>query len=286
MKIYISVDMEGMAGICHPRQEYDDKIRFRRDMQQQVEWVIEGIQKSDKNSEVEEILIADSHGAGRHLCYDDLSEMDDRIYLVSGTPRPQYMMPAMDSSYDICFMVGYHSGVGELSANMDHSYYGRTFHDFRINGTYMNEATINGAYAGICHNVPVGLVIGDSALEKQLFEDNMMPWVEYVRTKDSLSFFAAKYRPKRLIHEETIEKVNKVLNKDFSEIPVYQIQAPYVLRIEMNMRSMFESAALVPRAKKIDGRTIEISFDDYEELFNSVVGIGGLTSSAYPNDVK
>ena len=30
MKIYISLDMEGMAGICSTRQETDDSIRFRK----------------------------------------------------------------------------------------------------------------------------------------------------------------------------------------------------------------------------------------------------------------
>ena len=56
MKIYISVDMEGMAGICHARQEYDDTVRFRKAMQQQVEWVIEGIQKSSKMTLVQKPL--------------------------------------------------------------------------------------------------------------------------------------------------------------------------------------------------------------------------------------
>lgn len=284
MKIYISVDMEGMAGICHPRQEMDDQIRFRKLMQQQVEWVIEGIQKSDKNAEIEEITIADSHGAGRHLSYDELSDMDDRIYLISGTPRPQYMMPAMNSDYDIAFLVGYHAGVGELSANMDHSYFGRTFHDLKINGHFMNEATINSAYAGY-HSVPVGLVIGDSGLQKQLIDNKMMPWVEYVKTKDSLSFFSAKFRPKRILREETIEAVCKVLDKNINQIPKYKIEAPYTLRIEMNMRSMFDRAAMFPGAKQIDGRTVEIVFDDYEELFDAVVALGYITSSAYPFDV-
>ncbi len=285
MKIYISVDMEGMAGICHPRQEFDDVARFRKAMQQQVEWVVEGIQKSSKNDDVDEILIADSHGGGRHLHYDELSDMDDRIYLVSGGARPQYMMPCMHSGYDIVFLVGYHAGVGQECGNMNHSYWGRTFHDFRINGKYMNESTINSAYAGY-HKVPVGLVIGDSGLEKQLITDGMMPWVEFVKTKEALSFLSAKFRPKRLIKEETIEKVNKVLNKDFSQIPVYELEKPYVLRIEMNMCSMLDRAVLLPGAKSIDGRTVEIMFDDYEELFNAIVAIGHLTSSAYPADAR
>ena len=282
MNLYVSVDMEGMAGICHPRQEYDDQTRFRQAMHQQIEWLIEGIQKSKRNHEISEILIADSHGAGRNLSYD-LTDLDDRIALVSGTPRPQYMMPAMNSSYELAFLVGYHSGVGEMNANMDHSYGGRTFHDLRINGKYMNEATINSAYAGY-HNVPVGLVIGDSALQKQLIDDNMMPWVQYVKTKASFSMMSAKFRPKGALRRETIEKVVRVLDSDYTQIPVYRIAPPYVLRIELNMRTMSDYAAILPRAKYVDGRTVEIPFDDYEELFNSIMAVCYIVSMAYPFD--
>ena len=49
MKVYLSVDMEGMAGICSTRQETDDQARFRKAYEQQVEWVIEGIRQSVRN---------------------------------------------------------------------------------------------------------------------------------------------------------------------------------------------------------------------------------------------
>lgn len=282
MKVYISVDMEGMAGICHPRQEMDDQVRFRRNMQQQVEWVIEGILQSERNSEITEITVADSHGGGRNLGYD-LCEMDERVSLISGTPRPEYMMPALSDEYDVAFLVGYHSGVGEACANMNHSYNGRNIHDFRINGKYMNEATINSAYAGYC-GVPVGLVIGDSGLQKQLLDDGMMPWVEYVKTKDSLSFLSAKFRSPIALRRETIEKVGLVLSKDLGQIPLYQIDAPYALRIECNMCSMLDKAATIPGVKVLDGRTLELHFDDYKELFNGVMAVCGLIGTAYPGD--
>ena len=282
MKVYISVDMEGMAGICHPRQEMDDQVRFRRNMQQQVEWVIEGIQKSSRNSEITEITVADSHGGGRNLGYD-LCEMDERLSLISGTPRPEYMMPALTSDYDVAFLVGYHCGVGEIQANMCHSYNGRNIHDFRINGRYMNEATINSAYAGYC-GVPVGLVIGDSGLQKQLIGDGMMPWVEYVKTKDSLSFLSAKYRSPAVLRKETIEKVQTVLEKDLTQIPLYKIEGPYEMKIECNMCSMLDRASVIPGVEIVDGRTLVLRFEDYKELFNGVMAVCYLIGSAYPGD--
>ena len=40
MKLYISVDMEGLAGITHWKDETEERERFRKAMNQQVEWVL------------------------------------------------------------------------------------------------------------------------------------------------------------------------------------------------------------------------------------------------------
>ena len=39
MKLYISVDMEGLAGITNWKDETEDRERFRNAMNEQVEWV-------------------------------------------------------------------------------------------------------------------------------------------------------------------------------------------------------------------------------------------------------
>ena len=49
LKIYISVDMEGMAGITSPSQERDEVPSFRRALHNQVRWIIEGIHASSKS---------------------------------------------------------------------------------------------------------------------------------------------------------------------------------------------------------------------------------------------
>ena len=43
MKIYISVDMEGMAGITAPYQEKEETVSFRRALHNQIRWIIDGI---------------------------------------------------------------------------------------------------------------------------------------------------------------------------------------------------------------------------------------------------
>ena len=276
MKLYISVDMEGLAGITNWKDETEDQVRFRKAMNEQVEWVLEGIAKSKRNKEITHIYIADSHGGGQNLSYDGLNEKDSRVWLISGSPRPQYMMPAMDDSFDLAFFVGYHGGAGERASSMDHTYSGASVQNVYINGKLMNEATINAAYAGIVNHVPVGLVIGDSGLEKQLKGDGMMPWVEFVCTKQSLARFAAVYKPKQIIHDETIEAVKKVLDGDCKSTPLYLFGAPYHCRMDLTNTAKCDYVQQMPGIHRTGGRTIEFESSSFTEIFNAIHGVANM----------
>ena len=277
MKLYISVDMEGLAGITNWKDETEDRERFRNAMNEQVEWVLEGISKSKHNKEITHIYIADSHGGGQNLSYDRLNDKDERVWLVSGSPRPQYMMPAMDDSFDMVFLVGYHAGAGEAASSMDHTYSGASVQNVYINGQLMNEGTINSAYAGIVHKVPVGLIIGDSGLERQMKGEGMMPWPEFVCTKQSLSRFSAVYKPKKLLKEETIAAVKKAL--DENERPqLYTLQAPYHCRMDLsNAAKLNHQVQQMPGIHRTAGRTVEFESTSFTEIYDAIHGIATMS---------
>ncbi len=279
MKIYISNDMEGIAGITCPSQEREETASFRRALHNQLRWIIEGIQASSCNEEVEEITISDSHGDGIHLSYDELSAMDDRISLVSGSPRKHFMMSCLDESYDVVFLSGYHAGPGEPFANMDHSFSGKTVAALRINGVYMNEATTNAALAAD-YGVPVGLVIGDSGLKNQLINQEMMPWVEYVTTKESLSRYAAKFPPQRKLRQDTIDAVKKVLESDLSSIPLYKTAAPITLSFQFKATSMAEKVAQLPFVTRVNGTEVSLTCRNMTEVECSISAITALAGIA------
>lgn len=276
MKLYISVDMEGLAGITNWKDETEDRERFRNAMNEQVEWVLEGISKSKHNKEITHIYIADSHGGGQNLSYDRLNDKDERVWLISGSPRPQYMMPAMDDSFDMVFLVGYHAGAGEAASSMDHTYSGASVQNIYINGQLMNEGTINSAYAGIVHKVPVGLIIGDSGLERQMKGEGMMPWPEFVCTKQSLSRFSAVYKPKKLLKEETIAAVKKAL--DENERPqLYTLQAPYHCRMDLTNAAKCDQVQQMPGIHRTAGRTVEFESTSFTEIYDAIHGIATMS---------
>lgn len=266
MKIYISLDMEGVAGTFDWTQEKTDRASVRQCMARQLEWVIEGIRASRVNKVVEEILVADSHSRGDNLTYE-ITALDERLCLLSGDPRPCYMMPALDSGYDVVFLVGYHSGGGTLHGVMDHTYTSN-FHTLSLQGRPMSEALLNAAYAGSL-NVPVGLVIGDEALRLDLMQQEGMPWVHYVTTKTGLSRLAAKHKSQATVRRETVEAVRSVLEGDLAGLPLYRFEAPFRLTATFQTTVMADVAQLVPGVKRIDGRTVELIHDDFTTLYNA-----------------
>lgn len=277
MKLYISLDMEGIPGTYDWRQETDNKDRVRSYIYKQMEWVLEGIKKSSRNSEITEIAIADSHSLGNNLLYD-FTELDNRIMLISGYPRPQYMMPALDASYDMVFFIGYHGGIGTMCAAMDHTYSSRRVHNIWINGQRMNESLINAAYAGY-YNIPVALVTGDTALKKELMQKDAMPWVKYVETKEAISKFASKLYPLGKIKEDTIKTVSETLDAPKDSFKPFKFSSPVTLKMEFASTGMTDVASLLPYSKRLDGRTVEFTCDDYKIMFDAIMAFVTLASA-------
>jgi D-amino peptidase len=111
MKIFISSDMEGTAGVvdwsqCMPgEREYE---YYRRLLQAEVNAAIDGAQLAGATS----FLVNDSHSSMQNLLPDQLH---GRAAYLSGRHKPLYMMQGLDASFDGCFFVSYH-GVDECRA--------------------------------------------------------------------------------------------------------------------------------------------------------------------------
>jgi D-amino peptidase len=270
--------MEGIPGTFNWEHEKADRSAVKRYFRHHVDCVLQGILSHAKSPLINEILIADSHSVGDNLDYE-VTAIDERVSLISGNPRPCYMMPALNSGFDHVFLIGYHSGTGSLRGNMDHTYSNSRIHKISINGVPMTEAQINAAYAAY-HNVPVTLVTGDETLKNTLLEQDCMPWVEYVATKDAVAKFAAKNYSQVWVDRLTLEAVTRVLDKDAKTLPLYTIPPDAVLRIEFHSTAMTDVACLMPGVKRLDGRVIEYQADDYAVLFEAIMALVTLASTA------
>ena len=267
MKVYISVDMEGIPGTFNWEHEKIDRPSVRKCMMDHVETAIDEILKSPVAQDLEEICIADSHSNGDNLFYQ-ITARDERISLISGSPRPEYMMPGFDASFDIVFLLGYHAGTGAMKANMDHTYSNSRIQHIWINEQPMSEALINAAYAGY-HGVPLALVSGDKALGAELKPH--LPEISYVCTKEGVAKFAAKNYSLARVNRELREAIRRALAS--KNLPIYSFETPIKLKIEFHSTAMTDVVALMPGTQRLDGKTILYQHDEYAIQFNALMAL-------------
>lgn len=67
MKIFISTDMEGIAGVVSWNEMKSNNKIYTTMQNTELNWVIELIKESKLNEQVEEIVICDSHSRGENL---------------------------------------------------------------------------------------------------------------------------------------------------------------------------------------------------------------------------
>ncbi len=271
MKVFISIDMEGICGVVgeletDPNKGGEAYQANRRLMTQEGNAAIEGCVKAGAT----DILIADSHWNFDNLVPEELHEA---ATLVRGTPRASSMVQGLDASYDALLCIGYHAKAGTPRAILDHTYTGRIA-SVSVNGTEVGETGIN-AYLGGHHGVPVVLVTGDSAVTAEA--KALIPNVRTVAVKEGMGANAAKnLHPKKareLIRAEATKAV-----KDAKTIPPLQAKKPVEMVVEFKSTDHTDLAAMIPTVRRIGGTRIEFGAPDFEQAFRTFYAIVNISS--------
>jgi D-amino peptidase len=274
MKVFISVDMEGIAGISSWREtkrgnpDYQACKKLATD---EVNAVVRGIKKA--KAKIEEMLICDSHAMGENIL---INELDKDVSLTKGYPRPYYMLYGLDESYDILFLIGYHTKIGTMFGPMDHSYSPSTVYNIKINGNYVGELEINAGLAGH-YKVPVGLVSGDAKFIEQA-KELLGKDVETVVTKYGISRFASKNIHPKKIHEELEIKSKRAIEKS-SKLKPLKFKTPLKAEIDLLNTVMADEVALLPNVERKSGRTIAFETDDFPTFYRMMTAIMHLAAA-------
>src|SRR5580700_3888716 len=155
MKVFLSSDMEGTAGVVEWEQCVGDgpaAAAGRRLLLDEVNAAIEGAIDGGAS----EIVVNDSHATMRNLPPDAIA---GQASYISGSHKPLYMMQGLDASFDAVLFVSYHGSVG-APAGLSHTYSPRVVVEARLDGVVTGEAGIN-ALVAAHYGVPVVLVTGD-----------------------------------------------------------------------------------------------------------------------------
>ena len=161
MKIFISADIEGTAGIAHWNETEPSKgaeyTPFAKRMAREVAAVCEGINAAKKDAF---IYVKDAHGSARNIDHELLPENVTLCRSFAG--HPDMMMFGIDKTYDGSMVTGYHGPASYNGNPLAHTMAGK-YAIITINGLVASEFLIN-YYNSLFHGVPMVLASGDRVL--------------------------------------------------------------------------------------------------------------------------
>lgn len=258
MKVYISVDMEGVACVTHgdhTKLQGEEYERARKWMTAEANAAIEAAFEAG----AQEVVVSDSHGHMRNMLPDEVHE--DAI-LVRGSPRALTMMEGVDETFDAAFFVGYHSQAGTPLGVLAHTYIGSAVYAVRLNGTTVGEPGFNAAIAGH-FGVPLALACGDDTVATEV--QALMPWTECVTTKWALSTLAARNLTPKASQKRIREGAKRALGR-LSEMKPLVFEAPIRFEVDFMRPLSAHLAGDIPGVERIGGRTLAYTGKDMLEI--------------------
>lgn len=248
IKVFISVDMEGITGVVTSEQLGPDGFeygRFREFMTAEALAAMEGARAGGAT----EFVIADSHGNMQNLLID---RFPPDVTIVRGGNRPLSMMHGIDSTFSAAMFIGYHSATTNSSGVRAHTMSSGTFAGVYLNGRALAESGMNAALAGSL-GVPVVLVSGDDAAVAEVRA--LVGDVEGAVVKRSIGFHAAATMTpaagQALIRERARAAIARL--RDFRP---HRVAGPYVLDLVYKSYLPAEVMSLLPGVERRDAHTV------------------------------
>ncbi len=261
MRVYISVDMEGIAGISHHRPTSRGDAGYPAAcelMTGEANAAIEGALAAG----AAEILVNDSHGGMYNLLP---TLLNPAARLLQGQKAWSMVAGALPGpggapSFDVALFVGYHARAGHPTGTIAH-----TFSDVpvetRLNGRPTGEYGVNALILG-AWGIPVGLVAGDDALAEEV--EAWLPWAERIVVKEAHGTSgAASLHPSRA-HDLIRAGATRAVRRAGAggDLGLLEVDRPAVIEVDHRRGLEADYAALQPGSERVGDRTVVYRSDD------------------------
>ncbi len=275
MKVYISVDMEGVAGISHSAPTERGDAGYPAAVALMVGEANAAIEGAFAGGATE-VLVNDSHGGMFNLTPEDL---DRRATLLQGQ-KPWSMVAGAgpDAGFEVALFVGYHTRAGHPTGTIAHTYSSAPTLTL-LNGKPVNEAGINALPLG-AWGVPVGLVCGDDQLAIET--ESWFPWAERVVVKTAVGRRAAASVHPSVARQRVRAGAERAVQRAAAgELELFDPGRPIVLEAEYRHALEADYAALIPGVERYGDRGVRVTTDDpivAYKAFLAGVRLAGLAS--------
>jgi D-amino peptidase len=256
MRVYLSVDMEGIAGVNHPGPTGSSHSRYPAAVDLMVgetNAAIEGALAAG----AEDILVNDSHGGMFNL---QPIGIHPAARVLQGQKAWSMVEGAgPDGGFDVALFVRYHARAGHPRGTIAHTYTGAPV-ETRLNGRPTGEYGINAMILG-AWGIPVGLVAGDDALAEEVA--GWLPWAERVVVKTAAGGNAAASVHPTVAAERIRAGSERAVRAAAARgLQLLRVGPPVVVEVDFSRGAEADHAAIVPGAERFGDRGVRFASDD------------------------
>lgn len=260
LKIFISVDMEGIGGIGTGKMTSSsgkDYAIGRDLMTREVNTVVEAILANGPA----EILVNDSHGDMQNLRH---TQLHPSVEYIQGNIKPLGMVQGLDESFDAAIFIGYHARAGTENAFLAHTGSG-SVKTLWLNGVEVGEGGLNASFAGAL-GVPVILAAGDATFAQQFAE---LTGARTVSTKTAIG-----NQVSRLLHPD---EVNRRLREatlmaiaNIGQVDLFAIGEPVTIRMRFASTTRPDILQAIPGMQRVDGYTVQYEAQSMDQAYRLI----------------
>lgn len=258
LRVFISVDMEGISGIAHSEMTSAAGAEYARGRNLVMGDVNAAI-RGALDAGATEILVNDSHGSMRNVRVEELLPP---ARLISHNSKPFGMMQGLTGEFDAVFFIGYHARAGNPDGLMAHTGSGASIREIRVAGEPAGEGDMNAMLASH-HGVPVALATGDEAFARELGE--RLGDTEFVAVKRAIRRTTAE-----LLHPEvTARMIREAAARALQALPAPEPapESPVVVEIQYTRPDLAEIASLLPQIERTAPDTVRFQAGDMADAY-------------------
>ncbi|HYC06102.1 MAG TPA: M55 family metallopeptidase [Azospirillaceae bacterium] len=262
MKVFISADIEGVAGFSTFDAGGPKDFEWERARRWMTDEVVVAA-RAALAAGAAEVIVADSHGNAQNILVEALPE---RVRLVRGWPRPLLQMQGVEEpGVEAAVLIGYHGSTHAPSGTLCHTYFG--WRAIRLNGVTISESYGNAALAG-AFGVPVVAISGDEAAVAETRA--WLPEIEAAIVKRAYGWRSVITTGPAEAHRLIADAVTRGIQRRTALAPLV-LPGPITVELEFNNRIMVEIMELMPQFQRMDPYTIRYVAADMVEAMRFIV---------------
>lgn len=265
LKIYISVDIEGVAGICNWKETELGENEYNYFRQEMINETITCCNTLIALG-ITDITVRDAHDSARNIIPNLLPPEVKLIREWSEAPCD--MMCGLDNSFDGIIYIGYHSPARSTGNPLSHTLTTSLNH-IKINDEIASEFLLNTYYAQTQFYVPVIMLVGDENLTNIVTKENSN--IEVVATNKGMHGAIMAKHP-TVVAKEIEEATKKAVTKLQADANLY-IKVPSTFKTEIHFRTHKRAyrASFYPGAQYLNNDKTVYTSSDFMDVLKFIM---------------